>query len=275
MIRPATLSELEQVMDWTAEEGWNPGLDDAEVFLGADPAGFLVKEVDGALIAAISVVNHSPEFAFLGLYLCRPEFRGQGHGMDIWTAGLAHAGTRTIGMDGVPAQQANYAKSGFALVGRTIRFGGPVTGGEPRIGRAFRPDDLPSILVSDASSTGIARPAYIGPWVAGSPTRTTRVVDLPDGARAFSTSRRCRVGVKIGPLHASDRATALGLIQAAIPPGETMEIAIDIPEDCTDLIAIAEDLGLRPVFETARMYLGPSPKADPPAFYSVATPELG
>ena len=59
MIRPMTVTELELVLDWAADEGWNPGLDDAAAFYAADPAGFLIKEVDGQPVAAISVVNAS------------------------------------------------------------------------------------------------------------------------------------------------------------------------------------------------------------------------
>ena len=70
--RRMTLADLETVLEWAADEGWNPGVEDAEAFLAADPEGFFVTEDDGVPVAAISVVNHSPDFAFLGLYLCRP-----------------------------------------------------------------------------------------------------------------------------------------------------------------------------------------------------------
>ena len=73
--RTMSLDELRVVLDWAAEEGWNPGLDDAEAFHAADPEGFFLAIDKGTPVAAISVVNHSDNFAFLGLYLCRPEYR--------------------------------------------------------------------------------------------------------------------------------------------------------------------------------------------------------
>ena len=63
--RTATLPEVVQMLDWAAEEGWNPGIDDAAAFYAADPEGFFVAEVDGQPVAAISVVNHSDAHAFL------------------------------------------------------------------------------------------------------------------------------------------------------------------------------------------------------------------
>ena len=52
--------------------------------------------------------------------------RGRGHGLRIWNAAVAHAGGRTIGLDGVVAQQDNYKKSGFVLAYSNIRYGGTV-----------------------------------------------------------------------------------------------------------------------------------------------------
>ena len=82
-------------------------------------------------MAAISVVRHGPAFAFLGLYLVRPAWRGQGHGLAMWRAGLPLAGDRTIGLDGVVDRQGDYRRSGFTLVRRNVRYGG-VGGGTGR-----------------------------------------------------------------------------------------------------------------------------------------------
>ena len=82
--RNARPTELVLVLDWAASEGWNPGLDDAAAFFAADPDGFFVAEdPSGEILAAISVVNHSDDFAFLGLYILRPEYRGQGIGLGL------------------------------------------------------------------------------------------------------------------------------------------------------------------------------------------------
>ncbi len=114
-VRVMRPEEIAIAVDWAAAEGWNPGLADAECFKTVDARGFLIGELDGAAAATISCVNYDERFAFLGFYIVRPDLRGRGHGLRIWNAAIAHAGERTIGLDGVVAQQGNYRKSGFQL----------------------------------------------------------------------------------------------------------------------------------------------------------------
>lgn len=112
-ITRATLDDWSVISGWAAEEGWNPGLADARSFFAQDPDGFFIGRVDGEPVSAISVVNYGDDYAFLGFYLVRPDLRGRGYGIATWKAALTHAGGRTVGLDGVPAQQDNYRKSGF------------------------------------------------------------------------------------------------------------------------------------------------------------------
>src|SRR5260221_2254478 len=125
-IRVMRPDEIALAADWAAAEGWNPGLDDAACFVTVDPDGFFIGELDGAPAATISCVNYDERFAFLGFYIVRGDVRGRGHGLRMWNAAIAHAPGRTIGLDGVVAQQENYRKSGFQLAYANIRYGGTV-----------------------------------------------------------------------------------------------------------------------------------------------------
>ena len=125
----ATAAEIDWLIGLAAEEGWNPGTDDAAAFHAADPEGFLVARVDGRAVAGVSVVRQDAASGFLGLYLCAPEWRGRGYGRRVWRAGLAHLDGRRIGLDGVAAQEANYRREGFAVAWRNHRYAGPVATG--------------------------------------------------------------------------------------------------------------------------------------------------
>src|SRR5262245_58066213 len=121
-IRAIRPDEIAVAIDWAAAEGWNPGLADAECFGTVDAEGFLIGELDGAPAATISCLNYDDRFAFLGFYIVRGDLRGRGYGLRIWNAAVAHAGARTIGLDGVVAQQDNYRKSGFRLAYANISY---------------------------------------------------------------------------------------------------------------------------------------------------------
>jgi GNAT superfamily N-acetyltransferase len=104
--------EISIAVNWAAAEGWNPGLADDACFAAADPEGFFIGELKGALAATVSCVNYGASFALLHFYTVRKDLRGRGYGLRIWNAAIAHAGPRVIGLDGVLAQQQNYTKSG-------------------------------------------------------------------------------------------------------------------------------------------------------------------
>src|SRR5262249_49287885 len=105
-----------------AVEGWNPGADDAESFYAADPDGFLIGEIDGEVVGCVSAVSYERRFGFLGLYIVRSQFRGQGFGIQLWRAAMERLAGHNVGLDGVVAQQPNYVKSGFRLAWRNVRY---------------------------------------------------------------------------------------------------------------------------------------------------------
>jgi GNAT superfamily N-acetyltransferase len=275
MIRNRTMraEELPLVLDWAAEEGWNPGLDDAAPFHAADPDGFFVAEASGQVVAAISVVNHGPDFAFLGLYLCRPSHRGRGIGHGLWRHAIAHAGNRTVGLDGVPAQQANYARAGFVRAGETTRWSGPVPPARHEAVRPLAPADIPDLVALEAEASGVAKPAYLAVWFAEAETRRTFVLVRGDAIRGLVTIRRCRTGAKVGPLVAVDIDAALDLLRhASAEMGP--EITIDLPQGMEALGRQCAAFRMAPGFRTARMYRGTAPTRGD-LVHAVASLELG
>lgn len=276
-IAPADAAGLAVMADWAAAEGWNPGLGDAGPFLAADPGGFLLARLDGEPVACISVVTYGPAYGFLGFYICRPEFRGRGFGWATWSAGMARLGDRTVGLDGVVAQQANYAKSGFVLAHRSIRHAGTVAApahSDPRL-RAPGPDDRAALTAYDRAAFGFDRPGFLAAWTDGSEGRVTRLLVADGRVVGYGTIRPCRSGYKIGPLFADDAAGAEALFLALAAEAGGATIALDTPAPNAASVALAERHGLAPVFETARMYRGPDPGLPLARIFGITTFELG
>lgn len=254
--RNATHDDVNMILDWAASESWNPGLEDAEPFLAADPNGFFVASVAGHPVAAISVVNHDPATTFLGLYLCKPEWRARGIGFALWQHALEHAGSRSVLLDGVAAQQDNYAKSGFQRVGATLRWQGNLPANTANSARPSRDTDIARIMALDQAANGYARQAFLAAWVR--PTATRRTVIASDGS-GFATARLCQSGCKIGPVVAQDARSALHLaISAAQQIGQTCAM-IDIPAQNDEFTKLIKAQGFATSFSTARMVRGVSP----------------
>ncbi|MEU2240943.1 GNAT family N-acetyltransferase [Streptomyces sp. NPDC018338] len=278
-VAPATPGDWALVSSWAAEEGWNPGLSDVPAFFAQDPGGFFLGRVDGEPVSAISVVNYSDTYAFLGFYLVRPEFRGLGHGLATWRAALAHAGDRSVGLDGVPAQQDNYRRSGFTTEYRTARFVGevpapdrPVAGVVP--GTVL---DAAAIGAYDDTCHHADRPRFLVRWITTPGHRVlVRVVDgRPAG---YGVVRPAQDAARVGPLFADTPADAGVLLDALAAEARDFgatRIAVDMPESNPAAARLALERGLEPTFETARMYTGPVRPVARERVFGVTTLELG
>ena len=275
-IRPMRPDEISIAVNWAAAEGWNPGLGDDGCFAAADPQCFFIGELEGAPAATVSCVHYGAGFAFLGFYIVRADLRGRGYGLRIWNAAIAHAGSRVIGLDGVVAQQQNYRTSGFEFAYVNVRYGGTIARPDaPQAGViALSQVPLAAVEAYDATVFPAPRAAFLRAWI-GWPGHVSRAV-MRDGRLAgWGLIRPCRQGSKIGPLVADDRATAEAVLSALLAGTDSGEIFLDVPSINRDAVALAHDLGLAPVFETARMYTGAIPPLRLERIFGVTTFELG
>lgn len=280
-IKKANLEEFQQVVDWAANEGWNPGLADLEAFYKTDPDGFLIGLLDSKVITAISVVKYNHAFGFLGFYITHPDYRGQGFGLKIWNEGIQYLSGTTIGLDGVLQQQDNYIASGFKFSGRNIRYMGipelSKTYGTAYATKPPRDIDQPWIKELDRRCFGCARESFLHNWIGSQDqTRQTLVIFKQSKPCGFGTIRQCKSGYKIGPLFSTDPNAASPLFQALcelIPSGS--EITLDIPQCNSKAMELTKDFGLEPTFETARMYRGTPPLIDWQNVYGITSFELG
>jgi ribosomal protein S18 acetylase RimI-like enzyme len=277
-IRPMTRAELDLGVEWATQEGWNPGRHDADTFHAADPAGFLLGTLaDGEPVGMVSAVRYGAGFGFLGFYIVRPAYRGQGHGLALWRAAMQRFESRVVGLDGVVAQQHNYRRSGFALAWNNVRHEGVVRGS-----RAVAPSivplqslPLPAVLGYDAAFFPDDRRTFTRHWVAQRGS-TALAVQREGRIAGYGVIRPCRSGHRIGPLFADDAQAAEDLFHALVatlPEGAAVQI--DTPAVNAPAVALVRAQGLVPVFETARMYAGAAPALPMDRLFGVTSFELG
>jgi len=272
------VSDMEIAVEWAALEGWNPGIDDAEKFRSIDPDAFLVGRIGDDPAAVISNVRYDSTFSFLGFYIVRPDFRGQGYGLKIWNAAIQLAGNRTIGLDGVVDQQSNYKKSGFDLAYRNIRQEGKVLADAQRGSSLVPLENLPFAAIEklDRPFFPAGRQPFLHSWIQPAHGTALAAIDSRGDLTGYGVIRQCRNGWKIGPLFATISTDAERLfvgLQSGIPSGA--RLFLDTPEINKEALALAARYQMNPVFETARMYRGEAPTLDLNGIFGVTSFELG
>lgn len=274
------LAGLQTLVSWAKEEGWNPGLYDADVFWATDPNGFYGCYKDGELIGGGSIVSYDGAFGFMGFFIVKPEYRSAGIGKQLWYKRRDTLLSRldegaSIGMDGVVAMQPFYQQGGFEIAFKDERY--------ERIGETFDIDphispitdkDLDAILTYDELCFGFPRPQFMKAWLDMPERKTLKYMDS-DTLKGFIVIRKANVGYKAGPLFADDEQVAEALYQVALNAVVGEPLYLDIPVVNKAAVRLVKKYNATYVFECARMYYGTPPPLPTDKIFGITSFELG
>jgi hypothetical protein len=232
--------------------------------------------LDGRVVGRASAVIYDDHFAFCGLYIVAPEFRGRGYGMAITRARLRHIGARNAGLDGVTSTVDKYARLGYRTAHRSIRHTfTPRRRVEPGDGVVDARDVAFDALVEyDARNFPSRRPGFLWSWI-HQPDTTALAFHEKGTILGFGVIRACHTGYKIGPLFAEDESVADALLAALCNRGLGNPISMDIPEPNRAGMSLARRLGMTPEFECSRMYLRGDPELPLDRIYGITAFEVG
>ncbi|MCG6863159.1 MAG: GNAT family N-acetyltransferase [Chromatiaceae bacterium] len=285
VIRNMTRPEVEELVRWAALEGWNPGLQDAELFWSTDPDAFIAADLGDELIGGGAITSYDGEFGFMGFFIVRPEFRGKGFGDALWHARRERLLARLrpgagIGLDGVFAMRDYYAKGGFVFSHRNMRFRAeipvhpatPSVGDEDIIPLAELPFD--QVLDYDRTCFPAPRETFLSGWIS-QPNALALGCRRNGKLDGYGVVRRCDEGCKIGPLFADDARAAMSLYACLAEFAAGGPLFLDVPENNPAAIELVRGHRMIEVFGCARMYLGPPPNLAHQRIFGVTTFELG
>ncbi|KAF0126806.1 MAG: N-acetyltransferase GCN5 [Methylocystaceae bacterium] len=274
VIREMSKSELDRALDWAATEGWNPGLYDAESFYAVDPKGFFIAERAGEPLGCVSAVAYDESFGYVGLFIVRPPYRGQGVGLRLLNVALRHVQGRNVGLDAAIDLQQTYARYGFTFAYRNIRH--RCVGGGKAPPDLTELADVPfdEIVRYDQTVFPTSRPNFLSRWIA-QPQSAALAVVRQGRLAGYGVLRACRDGYKIGPLFADDSQIADALFQGLCARAAGAPVFLDTPEANAAAIALAQRRQMTAVFDTARMYTEGTPPGRTDRCYGVTTFELG
>ena len=272
-VRRMNRDDINLAVDWAAQEGWNPGLNDADSFYVADPNGFFIAEVDGQPVGCISAVAYDETYGFMGFYIVRPELRDKGIGMALWNAAIEYMGERIIGGDGVLAMLDKYALCGFRIAHHNARYEGV---GKASSARLVDLADVPftELVAYDRQFFPAPRTSFLKSWVSSQGHQFQAVIA---GGRlvGYGVVRSCRQGFKIAPLFADTPDIAEELYVALASFAKDAPVFLDIPVCNQAAKQLVERHAMQMVFETARIYRGGAPTLPLDQIYGITSFELG
>ena len=225
-IRNMCREEAKFAIEMAASEGWNPGINDAELFYEADKEGFFIAEVEGEPAGCACAVAYDNLFGFLGLYVVKPEFREKGVGMKLTEKCLEHLGNRNIGLDGVVENEKKYKQTmKFKSAYSNLRFEGE-GGGEMPYGLVnLLKVPFKLLLEYDRQMFPAPRPVFLEKWI--KQPDSYAFAALEEGKlEGYGVMRKCWKGYKIGPLFADTPEIAEKIFKAlkALVPGRNLYI---------------------------------------------------
>ncbi len=271
---------LNTLIAWAKAEGWNPGVQESDVFWATDPQGFYGFFHQDELIAGGAVVSYDKAFGFMGLFIVHPTYRGQGIGRKLWHLRRDLLLSRlnpdaSIGMDGVVAMQPFYEKGGFKISFRDERY--------ECMGKAMSysvnvlpitSKDYDQIAPYDTLCFGYARPNFLKNWLVMPQSQAFQYVDEGE-IKGYAVIRKVDKGFKIGPLFANDANIAEELYKACLDSAVENPVYLDIPTVNEAALDLVQKFEATYIFECARMYYGTPPKVNLNRIFGITTFELG
>lgn len=275
-IRRMQADEIQLAIEWAEREGWNPGIHDAQTFYEADPNGFFIGEIDGQAVAVGSAVVYDDQFAFCGLYIVHPDYRGQGYGIALTRERLRYVGQRNAGIDGVVENIPIYERIGYRLAYHNIRYQVSATDSAIHDRSIVPLSQVPfeTLKAYDRLCFPAERNAFINAWINQADAKALGYIEN-EQLQGYTVRRKCIEGHKIGPLFADNFTIAERLYQALQQdiPGESL--FIDIMETNSAAQRLADRYHMQEIFATGRMYLKGRPELDEQKIFAITTFELG
>ena len=268
--------EINIALDWAANEGWNPGLNDADCFYAIDKDAFFIGKQDENVVACGAAFVYDDEFAFCGFYIVDERFRGQGYGLELTKKRLEYVADRNVGLDGVIDMANKYARLGYKTAHHSTRHEYTPTS---------RFDvDSGIVNISEISTDSLHnydrkhfpadRRSFLEAWISQDNAEGL-CISNNDKLEGYGVIRKCRVGSKIGPLFADSPEHAEALFRALCNHSVGEPVYLDIPEPNKSALALAEKYQMSTVFSCARMYIKGDPGLPLNNIYGITTFEAG
>jgi len=244
--------------------GWNQTVQDWGRFLAASPGGCFVAELDGKVCGTATTISYEERFAWVGMVLVDPEFRGRGLGATLLARAIEHldaSKVSTIKLDATPLGKPLYEKLGFMSEYEIERWtlrtssASSTKTHRSRPPGLLSPDSLDSIFELDRDIFGADRSSLLESLHQEVPdfTFAIRNADIVEG---YGFGRRGCYADHLGPWMATDAQVARQLLEAFLESCGRDTVVVDCLRSNTMARSLLQSFGFTYSRPLTRMYRG-------------------
>ncbi len=227
-LRVMTSADIPAGMKLKEIAGWNQTAADWERFLSASPEGCFVVESDAHVVGTATTIVYESRFAWIGMVLVDPEYRGRGIGTRLLHKTIEFLDARrvpTLKLDATPQGKPLYEKLGFFSEYEIERWMLKRKPGERTHTRASWAQ-LEEILKEDRKIFGADRSALLRSLDHDAPEFTLARLSRDEPA-AYALGRRGTRADHLGPWMARQQAEAGAVLEEFLARSQSDSVFVD------------------------------------------------
>jgi GNAT superfamily N-acetyltransferase len=244
--------------------GWNQTAEDWGRFLNASPNGCFVAEVDSRVVGTAATISYQDKFAWIGMVLVDPVYRGRGIGtrlLEKTIAFLDEVKIPTMKLDATPLGKPLYEKIGFVTeyeIERLILNRGPEQLSNTQPTDAQRPisnSELEIVMARDSELFGADRSGLLKSLHQQSPELTFAAWNAGK-LIGYIFGRKGSFADHLGPLMATEIETCHKLVAAFLGSSGRENLIVDCLKSAGIAVDLLRQQGFRYARPLTRMFRG-------------------
>ncbi len=278
-IRPLCGEDVPAAMRLKNLARWNQTEDDWRRLLALEPRGCFAATVGGRVVATTTTTAYGRDLAWIGMVLVHPEYRRRGIATRLMRAALEYLRgekVATVKLDATPDGHQVYENLGFEFELLIERWSGVARAAASSECTKLDVTILPEVFAFDRRAFGADRSELIE-LLARDATIALSISNGPNGQlNGYALARRGTAAAYVGPVVASDAATATALLDGVLNQLAGEQVYVDVNTDFesgTREMIVREFVKQR---DLIRMRYGEKSDAGTSAsVFAIAGPEVG
>lgn len=275
-IRLMTPADISAGMRLKDIAGWNQTQEDWQRFLQFNPTGCFVAEWIGQVAGTVTTIIYENRFAWVGMVLVDPSFRGKGIGTALLLKAIEHLDENKVPcvkLDATPQGKPIYERIGFQIEYEIERW--VLTRETSEVPVPNGAEDFEAVLASDHEVFGADRSALLRSVVSAAPELVI-VKRQGHTLEGYALGRKGSQADHLGSWVASNGRAAREVLEDFLLRSRRDVVLVDILKDNPWAAALLVEKGFRFSRSLTRMYRGENAQPGrPDLLCAILGPEFG